>query len=153
MPEPKYDAAKNFLVVEDNENIRRLYKILIGQKYSSTLTSFAENGKEGLEACKKTEPDLILCDIKMPLMNGIEFHRRLKKTSPHLAERVAFISAAFRNDHLDYIRANDCRFLEKPFEIEAFHEFINSMLMTEKENVSSNHGASQIFSSPLVGED
>jgi len=153
MSEPKVDAAKTFLVVEDNDNIRRLYKILIDQKYNNALTSFAENGKEGLEACKKTEPDLILCDIKMPIMNGIEFHGNLKSTAPHLAERVAFISAGFRNDHLDYIRDNNCRYLKKPFGIEAFHEFIDSMLMTEKENTSTTHGAAQIFSSPPAGEE
>ena len=141
MPEPKEDAAKNILVVEDNENIRQLYKILIGQKYNATVASFAENGKEGLEACKKTEPDLILTDIKMPLMNGIEFHRHLKSTAPHLANRVAFISAGFRNDHLDYIRENNCKYLEKPFEMEAFHELIGSM-----------HGIPNIILSP-VGED
>ena len=133
MPEPNEDVAKNFLLVEDNENIRRLYKILIDQKYNSALTSYAENGKEGLKACKKSEPTLILADIKMPVMNGIEFHRRLKKTSPHLAERVAFISAGFSSSHLDYIKDNNCRYLEKPFEIDVFHQFINSILVTEKD--------------------
>ena len=133
MPEPIDDTSTNFLVLEDNQNIRSLYKILIGQKYSGALTTYAENGKEGLEACKKSEPSLILADIKMPLMDGIEFHRNLKKTAPHLADRVAFISATFSNLHLDYMRDNNCRYLEKPFETNAFHQFIYSLLVTESD--------------------
>ena len=132
MPEPIDDTSTSFLVLEDNQSIRNLYATLIGFKYSGIATTFAENGKEGLEACKKSEPSLILADIKMPLMDGIEFHRHLKEKSPHLADRVAFISAGFRNSHLDYIKANDCRYLAKPFEIDAFHQFIDSMLVTEK---------------------
>ena len=132
MPEPKDDTSASFLVLEDNQNIRKLYSTLIGLKYSGIATTFAENGKEGLEACKKSEPSLILADIKMPLMDGIEFHRNLKKTAPHLAGRVAFISATFSNLHLDYMRDNNCRYLEKPFEIDAFHQFIDSILVTKK---------------------
>lgn len=148
MPEPIDDTSTSFLVLEDNQNIRKLYATIIGSKYSDIATTFAENGKEGIAACKISEPSLILTDIKMPVMNGIEFHRNLKKTAPHLAGRVAFISATFSNLHLDYIRDNNCRYLEKPFEINAFHQFIESMLMTEKENASTTHGAAQIFSSP-----
>ena len=133
MPEPTDDTSANFLVVEDNQSIRDLYATLIGFKYSGIATTFAENGKEGLEACKESEPTLILADIKMPRMDGIEFHRHLKEKSPHLAERVAFISAGFSKTHLDYIKANDCRYLEKPFEIDAFHQFIDSMLVTERD--------------------
>ena len=140
MPDPIDDTSTSFLVLEDNQNIRNLYATLIGFKYSGIATTFAENGKEGLEACKKSEPSLILADIKMPLMDGIEFHRNLKKTAPHLAGRVAFISAGFSSSHLDYMRDNNCKYLEKPFEIDVFHKFINSMLVTEKENVSTAHG-------------
>ena len=132
MSELKEDATKSFLVVEDNETIRKLYSTLIGYKYTGTHTTFAENGKEGLKACKETEPSLIICDIKMPLMNGIEFHSHLKEKSPHLADKLAFISAGFRNSHLDYMRDNNCRYLEKPFEINIFYQFIDSILVTEK---------------------
>ena len=133
MSEPKDDTTTSLLVVEDDQNIRKLYATLIGLKYSDTVTSFAENGKEGLEACKASEPSLILCDIRMPVMDGIEFHRHLKEKSPHLADRVAFISAGFRNIHQEYMKTNKCRYLEKPFEIDAFHQFIDSMLATEKD--------------------
>lgn len=115
--------------------MRDLYATLINLKYAGTVTTCAENGKEGLEACKKSEPSLILADIKMPLMDGIEFHRQLKETTPHLAERVAFISSDFSSSHLDYIRDNNCRYLEKPFEIDAFHHFIDSILVTESDQI------------------
>ena len=128
MPEPRDDAPASVLVVEDNKNIRDLYSTLIRLKYSATRTVFAKDGQEGLEACKRSEPTLILADIKMPVMDGIEFHRQLKETSPHLAGRVAFLSATFNKLHLDYIRDNNCPYLKKPFETAAFGRFIDSML-------------------------
>ena len=130
MPESGGDAPASVLFVEDNRNIRDLYSTLIRLKYSATSTSFAENGREGIEACKKSEPTLILADIKMPVMDGIEFHRQLKETSPHLAERVAFISATFSDRHLEYINDNNCLYLKKPFEVDVFHQFIHSMSLT-----------------------
>ena len=133
MPEAKDDSSKHFLVVEDNQNINRLYSILFANKYSGIAAVFAENGKEGLEACKEREPSIILADIKMPLMDGIEFHRRLKEISPRLAGRVAFISAGFSDRHIDYIKDNNCRYLKKPFETDAFNSLIDSMLLAEGE--------------------
>lgn len=133
MPDPIDDTPANFLVVEDNENIRKLYATLIRFKYSGVATAFAENGQEGLDACKKQEPTLILADIRMPVMDGIEFHKQLKKRSPHLAGRVAFISATFNKRHLDYINDNNCRYLTKPFETDDFGKFIDSMLMDGEE--------------------
>ncbi len=134
MPDPIDDTPARFLVVEDNENIRKLYATLIRFKYSGVATAFAENGQEGLEACKKQEPTLILADIRMPVMDGIEFHRQLKEKSPHLAGRVAFISATFNKLHLDYMRDNNCPYLKKPFETEAFGKFIDSMLLVGEES-------------------
>ena len=130
MPETRDAASTNFLIIEDNKNIRDLYAILIKLKYSGVNAVFAENGKEGIEACKISEPTLILADIKMPFMDGIEFHRQLKEAAPHLAERVAFISATFNKLHLDYINDNNCGYLQKPFETDAFSKFIDSMLFT-----------------------
>ncbi|MDT8316941.1 MAG: response regulator [bacterium] len=137
MPEAKDNSPASFLIVEDNKNIRKLYSTLIMLKYSGVATAFAENGHEGLEACKSSDPSLIIADIKMPVMDGIEFHRQLKKSSPRLAGRVAFISATFSDLHLDYINDNNCRYLIKPFETDAFNELIDSMLMSRGEKAGN----------------
>lgn len=64
------------LIVEDDPLMRRLYqKIFTFEKYE---VETAENGEEGLEKIKKSRPTIILCDIMMPKMNGLEFLDKLK---------------------------------------------------------------------------
>lgn len=61
---------KKILIADDEENIRTLYKIeLEDEGYTVELAS---NGMEALEKVKSSMPDLIILDIKMPVMDGIE---------------------------------------------------------------------------------
>lgn len=62
---------RKILLVEDEPILRESYQIVLStQPYE---TDFVENGKEALEMCKAKEYDLILLDIMMPVMSGIEF--------------------------------------------------------------------------------
>lgn len=71
------DIDKKILVVEDTKN----YLWLISQKFTSegfdVIT--AEDGQQGFEAAKKEKPDLLLLDIEMPKMTGIEMSKKLKE--------------------------------------------------------------------------
>lgn len=70
------------LVIDDEEVIRNTLKeILEYEKYSVDL---AENGKKGMAALKKQEYDAVLCDIKMPTMDGMEFLEQCSKGYPDL---------------------------------------------------------------------
>ncbi len=71
---------KKILIIDDDESMRILIRTLLNNtgKYNSVQ---AKNGKEGLQLAKKIQPDLILLDITMPKMNGIETLKRLKKLS------------------------------------------------------------------------
>ncbi len=64
------------LVVEDQEEIAALIKFKL--KNSGYDVVHAENGKLGLEAARSSPPDLILLDIMMPVMNGVEMLKELK---------------------------------------------------------------------------
>lgn len=69
---------RKILLVEDETILREVYlDILSTQPY---ICDFAENGKEALEKCQKKEYDLILLDIMMPIMNGIDFLKNYQKT-------------------------------------------------------------------------
>jgi len=67
--------APEVLVVEDNEEMRRLLKFLLGKEFR---VSVAKNGAEGLQAVRKQIPDLVLTDVMMPEMSGIELCERIK---------------------------------------------------------------------------
>ncbi|MEQ8241409.1 MAG: two-component regulator propeller domain-containing protein [Cyclobacteriaceae bacterium] len=66
------------LVVEDNLDVRKFIIELLQEEYNVLE---AENGKKGLESALKTGPDMIICDIMMPEMTGIEMCREVKKDS------------------------------------------------------------------------
>jgi DNA-binding response OmpR family regulator len=64
------------LIIEDNETLNEAYKLILEKDGHKVSTAF--NGEEGLEKLKKTSPDLILLDMLMPKMDGLEFLRRFK---------------------------------------------------------------------------
>ena len=67
----------NVLVVEDNKTLNQAYKMILQKEGHDVRAAY--NGKEGLELVKINEPSLILLDMLMPTMNGIDF---LKKFRP-----------------------------------------------------------------------
>lgn len=71
------DTKKKILIVDDEESIvEALNSHLKGEGFD-VIT--AKNGKEGLDMALKEHPDLILLDIMMPVMNGIEMFKELRK--------------------------------------------------------------------------
>jgi putative nucleotidyltransferase with HDIG domain len=102
------------LVVDDNESIREvLSEQLALQGHSCDL---AVNGKEGLLRVQEREYDVIISDIDMPGMNGIEF---LKRIHPYVESTTPFmiLTAYGEWDYaMEAIRLGACNFLQKPFE-------------------------------------
>lgn len=68
--------APLLLVIDDNEDIRRMITVLMGKDYNVISAS---NGKEGLSLAAKHVPDIIICDVMMPVMDGLECCRHLKE--------------------------------------------------------------------------
>jgi CheY-like chemotaxis protein len=59
------------LVIEDNKTLNQAYKLILQREGHEVRVAY--NGQEGLELVKLSEPDLILLDMLMPVMNGVEF--------------------------------------------------------------------------------
>ncbi len=76
--------ASTLLVVEDDPYVIRMYQRLFG--FEKFLVEVAANGQEGFEKAKKAQPNLILMDIMMPIMNGLEALKLLKadETTKHI---------------------------------------------------------------------
>ncbi|MGK7956869.1 MAG: diguanylate cyclase [Crocosphaera sp.] len=102
------------LVVDDiRKNLQLLIEILDGSGYGTT---FAISGKQTLERVKITEPDLILLDLMMPEMNGLEVCQRLKEDDQTAQIPVIFLTAATDTHYL--LQAFDSGavdYITKPF--------------------------------------
>ena len=66
----------HILIVEDEQLLNEAYARVLSAANISLLRAY--NGKEALEVLKKHKPDIILLDLRMPVMNGIEFLKALK---------------------------------------------------------------------------
>ena len=73
----KVDDMKKILLIENEEFLRKLYSEFLSMSKYQVET--AENGKEGFSKLESFLPELIILDIKMPVMDGPEFLREIKK--------------------------------------------------------------------------
>lgn len=83
---------RHILIVDDNDELRDFLKQTLGSYYS---ISEATNGKEGLEKAEEIFPDLIISDVMMPGMNGIEFCRLLKENTE--TSHIPFLMLTAKN--------------------------------------------------------
>lgn len=72
------------LIVDDSTPIRKCIRTFIEQKTDWKVCGEAENGQVAVEKVKNLNPDLVVLDMSMPVMNGLEAARLIKKTSPRL---------------------------------------------------------------------
>ncbi len=72
------------LIIEDEVSIRRVLTKILSEENNAYKVEDAEDGIQGLEKIKTTDYDLVLCDIKMPKMDGIELLEAVKKIKPEI---------------------------------------------------------------------
>jgi len=120
-------AGRRVLVVEDEESIKELLTtVLEMDKHAVVLAS---NGREALELVRNEPFDLIISDIKMPVMGGAELYQQLRKEGNPLAERLIFVTG-------DTVAAETRAFLQgvpnpvlsKPFRLRDVRETVQAAL-------------------------
>ena len=118
---------KKILLIEDNEDVRENTAEILELANYQVVT--AENGKIGIEKTREFKPDLVLCDIMMPLMDGFEVLRAFEKDSSMASTPFIFLTA--KTDRSDIrmgmnLGADD--YLTKPFEEHELLEAISCRL-------------------------
>jgi DNA-binding NarL/FixJ family response regulator len=74
--------VKSILIIDDSPIVRRSLRTLFEQQPDWAVCGEAENGCEGIDKAQKLQPDLIVVDLAMPLLNGIDAGRILKRLRP-----------------------------------------------------------------------
>lgn len=116
------------LIIDDDPSLLQLFKqFLSGEGH---IVSSASNGKEGLSLMKQQRPDLIITDIMMPEMDGLEVVREIRKSHPGLP--VIAMSGGMRNVPINFLphakKIGACRVFEKPVSLATLLEAVNELL-------------------------
>ena len=101
---------KRILIAEDNDSNYILMNYILKKHYDFFR---ARNGQEAVELAESEKPDLILMDIKMPVLDGLEATRQIKAKLPDLPI-VALTANAFDTDRHAAMEAGCNDFLSKP---------------------------------------
>ena len=110
---------KKILVVEDNETNMYLTCFILRKNNYEVIE--ARNGKQGVELAIKEKPDLIIMDIDLPDIDGLEATKRIKESEEAGSiPIVAFTSYAMTGDRGKALNAGCTGYLEKPINPETF---------------------------------
>ena len=118
---------KRILIIEDNEDNLYMIKFILEQNRFDVIT--AMTGLEGFEKTLKEKPDLILMDIQLPDMNGLEVTKMIRQSEMRdLIPIIALSSYAMTADKKKALEAGCTAFIEKPIDPETFMDKINKYL-------------------------
>jgi two-component system response regulator PilR (NtrC family) len=103
------------LVVDDERSMRELLAIVLRREGYEVVT--AENGETAIATLEREPIDLLICDIKMPDMNGVEVLRAAKRIDQDM---VAMMVTAFASTQtaIEALRLGACDYLSKPFDVD-----------------------------------
>jgi len=118
---------RRILVVDDEESIQRLLTGVL--EMDGHDVQIASNGREALERVRREPFDLIITDIKMPVMGGPELYRELSAAADPLARRVIFITGdTVAPDTRSFLQGVENAVLSKPFRLRDIRESVRAAL-------------------------
>lgn len=123
------EKGKSFpiLYVEDNDGLRekalRFFKKIFATVYSAC------DGEEGLSLYKKYQPKLVITDIKMPKLNGLDMIKKIKQINPNVK---VIVTTAFDDKEflINSIEIGIFRYVNKPFNIKEITEILSECIQT-----------------------
>lgn len=124
------------LVVEDNETNLMIFSDILSAQGHHVLT--ARTGEESLTVARLKKPDLILMDLQLPGMNGLEVVRNLKNDPATRSIPVLALTAHAMSYHRDKaIESGCCGYITKPIRSREFRQTIESFLPIEGSSAGS----------------
>jgi CheY-like chemotaxis protein len=116
--DPPYEAlaGPRVLVVEDEPALAAAVSEALND--AGFVVERAADGEEALARVRERLYDLVVCDLKMPRLDGMSFYRAIAVTSPELARRVIFVTGDVAGTEAErFLAETGCRWLAKPFRL------------------------------------
>ena len=124
---PSQTQGATVLLIDDEPSMQRALKRLL-QRRGHTVTT-ATNGLKGLEAIKERSYEVILCDMRMPDLDGPGFYREMERSHPHLCSRIIFLTGDILSPEAQaFFDQIDCPRLVKPLKMHDMERLIEKTL-------------------------
>jgi two-component system, chemotaxis family, chemotaxis protein CheY len=122
-------GLNKILVVDDSQLIHSMYRLVLN-KYSGCSIVDAMNGLEALDVLsRENDFDIILLDINMPVMNGLQFMEKIKRENIHRHIPIVVISTEGKEeDTLRALKLGAWGYVVKPFKPHVLYELIEKVL-------------------------
>lgn len=105
---------KKVLIVDDDFIVRTYLKQMLAWEEKGYLLQDAKNGQEALDICQQLQPDIVITDMSMPIMNGIDLIKNLKSKYPKINiivlschDDFSYVKEAMKLGVEDYLLKND----------------------------------------------
>ena len=128
-------TKKRILIVDDVEALRKQAIYSLAIIYPNVSFIEASNGFEALDKVIKHKPDLILLDIDMPKMNGIDVLKRIRRSKDKKIKKlpiIMFTGTVDKDTVEEIVQLGVSGYLVKPFEIDALLEKVDTFLNTNE---------------------
>lgn len=119
-PRRAYDLESNILIVDDDSTLLKFFKIHLNKFFSRVVV--VESGKAALESMKDRPTDLVLTDVRMPKIDGLELLAKIRKQHPDIP--VLLISGEPMSEDQQKLVATADGFLTKPFSVDDLNQYI-----------------------------
>jgi len=127
MEQERPSVPKTVMIVEDNELNMKLFNDLLRANGYATLPM--RNGYEALDALKEHRPDLIIMDIQLPEISGLEVTKRIKQDEALRAIPIIAVTAFAMKGDEERIRQGGCEgYLSKPISVATFIQTVRSFV-------------------------
>jgi signal transduction histidine kinase/ActR/RegA family two-component response regulator len=111
------------LVIDDEEILLELTREILGS--SGYAVETVSSGEAALDRIRENQYDIIICDWKMPGLNGRQVFERLQSTNPKMAARLIFMTADVMSESTqEFLKSNNKQCLSKPFSLKEFRSAV-----------------------------
>jgi len=120
---------ETILVVDDEDSIRKILSIALKEKGYNVIT--AKDGHEGIDIFKKNKPEIVITDVKMPGMSGIEVTKKIKKLNDNVD--VIIITGYGSEDLvIESLRVGASNFIKKPILLIELYKILEGIILKKE---------------------
>lgn len=125
------EAKPSLLIVDDNADIRAYLRTILQNRYDLIE---AADGQQGLDVAKREVPDLIVSDVMMPVMNGLQFCQQIKSdfVTSHIPV-ILLTARAMDNQQIEGFESGADAYITKPFSAELLLARIDNLLKSRRQ--------------------